>query len=267
MKKSIRLWESDIPGYIDGAAIPTLHYFPAKEKNGDGCVLIFAGGAYKMRSAHEGEGYAEFLSNNGTDAFVLDYRVTPTRFPYPLLDARRAVRFIRANAKKYGIAPNKIAVMGSSAGGHLAALLSTYKGKIDGEEVDELDEVNCIPNMQILCYPVLDINGHTGSFLNLLGENHPSHRNVTPYYLADSQTPPMFLWHTSTDPAVDINNSFRYAMRLHELNIPMEMHVYPCGGHGLGLANIDGKVLPYIQNWADHLIKWLTYNKYSGENK
>ena len=267
--ESTKLWNKEIPGYIDEAAVPTIHYYPAKGKRGDGCVIVFPGGGYRARAVHEGAGYAEFLSEHGIDAFVVDYRVTPTLFPYPLLDARRAVRYVRANAEKYGIDPKKIAVMGSSAGGHLAALVSTYKGNIDGEGVDALDDVDCIPDMQILCYPVLDINGHPGSYMNLLGDRYPSHRSVTPYYLADRSTPPMFLWHTATDKSVDINNSFRYASRLHELDVNMEMHIYPCGGHGLGLGyhpekNID---LPYIQNWSDHLVKWLEFNGYIGATK
>ena len=267
--ESVKLWNEEIPGYIDGADIPTIHYYPAKNKNGDGCVVIFAGGGYRARAAHEGEGYAHFFEERGIDSFVVDYRFKPSYFPLPLLDARRGVRYVRANAEKYGIDPNKIAVMGSSAGGHLAALVSTYKGKIEGEGVDSLDDVDPMPNMQILCYPVLDINGHPGSFINLLDDRCPSHRSVTPYYLADKSTPPMFLWHTATDKSVDINNSFRYASRLHELDINMEMHIYPCGGHGLGLGyhpekNID---LPYIQSWSEHLIKWLEFNEYIGVEK
>ena len=267
--ESVRLWDEAIPGYIDGADIPTIHYYPADNKRGNGCVVIFPGGAYRARAAHEGKGYAEFLSKNGINSFVVDYRVKPTLFPYPLLDARRAIRYVRANAEKYGIDPAKIAVMGSSAGGHLAALVSTYKGKIEGEGADSLDELDPMPNMQILCYPVLDINGHPGSYINLLGDGYASHRTVTPYNLADKSTPPMFLWHTATDKSVDINNSFRYASRLHELDVNMEMHIYPCGGHGLGLGyhpekNID---LTYIQNWADHLIKWLEFNEYIGASK
>ncbi len=267
MTESVRLWSGEIPGYIDGADVPTLHYYAAKKKRGDGCVVIFPGGGYHKRAPHEGEGYAEFLNANGIDAFVVDYRVFPTHFPYPLLDARRAIRYVRANAEKYGVNPEKIAVMGSSAGGHLAALVSTYRGGIEGEGVDSLDEVDCMPNLQILCYPVLDISGHPGSFVALLGEDeYRNHKNVTPYHLADKDTPSMFLWHTSTDAGVDINNSFRYAERLHELGIQMEMHVYPCGGHGLGLAySVEGRIVPYVQNWAKHLISWLEFNGYISE--
>lgn len=259
--ESIRLWDGDIPGYIDGADVPTIHYYPAEEKRADGTVVIFPGGGYAKRAPHEGEGYARFLNKHGISAFVVDYRVKPTYFPYPLLDARRAVRYVRANAEKYGISPEKIAVMGSSAGGHLAALVSTYRGAIDGEGYDALDDVDCMPNFQILCYPVLDVSGHIGSYINLLGGTYHTHREVTPYYLADKNSPPMFLWHTSPDISVDVNNSFRYASRLHELGVNMEMHIYPIGGHGLGLADsVEGRIVPYVQEWADHLIKWLGFS-------
>lgn len=255
--ENIKLWDN-IPAH-DGGEAPYLTYYPAENKKGPGAVIIFPGGGYAMRATHEGKGYAEYLNAHGITCFVLEYRVSPNRFPLPLLDARRAVRYVRANAEKYGIDPNKIAVMGSSAGGHLAAFVSTYTAPIEHENSDELDNVDFRPNAQILCYPVIDIKGHRGSFLNLLGEDADSlSETYTPTNLADENTPPMFLWHTSTDTCVDINNSFRYANRLHELNIPMEMHVYPVGGHGLGLA----PQLPYLQDWATHLINWLKFMEY-----
>ena len=255
--ENIKLWDS-VPAH-DGGDAPYLTYYPAENKKGNGAVIIFPGGGYARRAPHEGKGYAEYLNANGINCFVLEYRVSPNRFPLPLLDARRAVRYVRANAEKFGIDPNKVAVMGSSAGGHLAAFVSTYTAPIDFEGCDAIDEQDFLPNAQILCYPVIDMLGHRGSFLNLLGENAENiSENYTPTNLADENTPPMFLWHTSTDACVDINNSFRYAMRLHELKIPMEMHIYPLGGHGLGLA----PSLPYIQDWAPHLVKWLKHMEY-----
>ena len=263
-KRVIRLWEGDAPGHREGFEVPILTYYPAKEKRGRGTVIIFAGGAYRLRSPYEAVDYAERLNLAGLDAFTLDYRVKPTEFPYPLLDARRAIRYVRANAEALGIDGDKIAVMGSSAGGHLAALSATYKAKIDGEGKDGLDEVDFLPNAQILCYPVLDMWGHPGSFFNLLGNSYPSHRKVTPLHLADGNTPPVFLWHTSSDAAVDVNGSFRYAERLHELGVSVEMHIYPIGKHGLGLANREDKdtVLPYVQGWADLLVNWLKLMKW-----
>lgn len=257
--ETYELWEN-APHLMDGGEIPHLHYYPAEKKRGDGTVLIFAGGAYRLRSPHEDVGYAEYLNSIGLDAFVLDYRVKPYTYPTPLLDARRAMRFIRANAEKFGINPSKIAAMGSSAGGHLAALLTTSTAKLDGEGVDALDEVDYRTNAQILCYPVLDIDSNPGSYTNLLGaDNLSSFRKVSPRLLANENTPPLFLWHTSPDAAVDLSSSLKYAMRLHELNIPVEMHVYPLGSHGLGLANREGegRTVPHAQSWAPLLSKWL----------
>ena len=260
--KMIDLWKGVAPGQILGHEIPHLEFYPAEGDSVRGAVIICPGGAYVGRAKHEGEGYAKFLSSIGVHAFVLHYRVSPNRFPIPLLDARRAMRYVRANAETYRVNPEKIAIMGSSAGGHLAALLSTYNDAIDGEGVDVLDGVDYHPNAQILCYPVLDIMGHPGSFLNLLGEGYASHKRYTPSLLATTDTPPLSLWHTSSDTSVDVNNARRYAERLHELGISLEMHVYPIGGHGLGLADDELHNCEYVRGWADNLTAWLKLNKY-----
>ena len=127
----IELWEN-VPGYEEGHHHPTLEFYKTENKRGRGTVVILPGGGYARRAPHEGEGYAKFLNELGLDCFVLQYRCAPTRFPYPLLDARRAMRYVRANAEKYGIDPEKIAIMGSSAGGHLAEMTATYREKLDG---------------------------------------------------------------------------------------------------------------------------------------
>ena len=264
----LRLWEDHIPGEVMGDGAPTLRYFPAEERITDAAVLIFAGGGYTHRSIHEGEGYAELLNSWGMDAFVLDYRVNPVLFPFPLLDARRAMRVIRSEATRLGLNKNKIAAMGSSAGGHLAALLSTYRDMILGEGRDAVDNEDAIPNMQILAYPVLDIYGHRSSFEMLMGDNADKHEELTPRLLATETTPPAFIWHTSTDDIVDVNNTFRYAERLHELGIQMEMHIYPTGTHGVGLAKVNerpDRVVPYLQRWPEELRRYLTLYEYLPE--
>ena len=265
-KKIINLWENTPPDYTEGE-IPKLTYYPAENKRGCGTVVICPGGGYSHRANHEGEGYAVFLNECGLDAFVLDYRVSPNRFPSPLLDARRAIRYVRANAEKYGIDPERIAIMGSSAGGHLAATASTYREPIAGEGVDSLDNVSPFPNAQILCYPVTNYESHHGSYNNLLGAEHTEEERleVTPNLLVSDKTPPAFMWHTFEDASVAIASTYDYAKRLKEHAVPTEFHVYPYGKHGLGLANDSTRLVPHVQSWAVLLENWLKLYGYIGE--
>ena len=253
--KNIDIWNGEAPY---GGTRVEMHCYEPKIKRGDGAVVIFPGGGYSFRAPHEGDGYAEKLSEIGVTAFVVDYRVAPSRFPAPLADARRAILTVRERAKEFCIDPRKIAVMGSSAGGHLAALSATYKSE---EGLDDL------PNAQILCYPVTDIESHRGSYENLLGERLLKFDSVTPTLLASEGTPPAFIWHTSSDDLVDVRGSYQYAARLSELSVPVEMHIYPVGGHGLGLADgISGRAKEeYVQRWIDDLEHWLKLMKWINE--
>jgi len=263
MTTTYKLWENGAPFAVEGGEEPTLVYYPAEEKKGKGTVLICPGGGYRNKAEHEGRGYAEYLNAQGLDAFVLMYRTAPTyHFPCALLDARRAMRFIRANAEKFDINPEKIAIMGSSAGGHLAALTSTYRDALEGEGADELDSVDYLPSAQILCYPVITPSGHAGSYFNLLGSDKMDRlkRNVDPSIIADKKTPPAFIWHTAQDPVVTATNSYDYASMLYKMGVPVEMHIYPFGPHGLGLANrnhLPEQNNPHVQSWAGLLTRWL----------
>ena len=248
--ESFKLWEKE-----ENSEVRIEYYRPLQKAN-DVAVVIFPGGGYVNLADHEGEGYARLLNTFGITAFVVYYRVSPNRFPLPLMDARRAVRFVRANAEKFGVDKNKVLAMGSSAGGHLTALLSTYTGDI-GEEKDELYKESFLPNGQILCYPVIcssDDIRHKGSYLNLLGEEQIDMKEqVSPDLLVNETTPKAFIWHTSTDYGVLCANSCRYMEKLMSYKIPCEMHVYPEGGHGLGVA----PGYPYISQWVTMLGNWI----------
>lgn len=246
--QSFNLWNKNTDVTVD--------YYEPYKKASDVAVIIFPGGAYHHLAAHEGEGYAHMLNTFGISAFVVNYRVSPNLFPLPLLDARRAVRFVRKNASDFKIDKNKVLVMGSSAGGHLAALLSTYLKDI-GEPADELLIESFLPNGQILCYPVISSSNpliSAGSYLNLLGEAHFSEKEeFSPELLVSDTTPPAFIWHTSTDLGVPAGNSLVYAQSLISKNISCELHLFPEGDHGLSVAS----QFPHVAQWTQLLNNWI----------
>ncbi len=254
---SYQLWDS-VPGHCE--EVPVLEYYPSEAKTSEATVIICPGGGYGCRAQHEGHPYAAYFNSIGMDAFVCQYRVSPHRFPLPLLDLRRSVRFVRANAARFGIDPAKIAVMGSSAGGHLAALTSTYTAPIAYEDTDEIDAVSPMPNATILCYPVIRRPdetgvGHRDSFRNLMGADMEAHyAEVSCDELVNGTTPPAFLWYTADDP-VNVINAYLYASALHRHGIPHEMHTFHEGPHGLGVAKDN----PHVAQWLPLLRNWLRY--------
>ena len=228
-------------------------YFAPTAPVTDKAVVILPGGAYSHLADHEGAGYAQFLAAHGYHAFVVAYAIAPHRFPEPLIDARRAIAFVRKNAASYGIDPHKIAVMGSSAGGHLAALTATSTATMGGD-----DTVDYLPDAQILCYPVICAPSsgvaHEGSYENLLGEKDlVREAAVDPSLLVTDTTPPAFIWHTHDDDCVNVINSYVYAQALRRHNVSAELHVFPHGPHGLGLAEDR----PHVAQWSNLLLRWL----------
>lgn len=253
--KTIPYWNEDfIEENQTKPRIPSVTAYPSKSKS---AVIVFAGGAYAFRAEHEGKGYADFLNSIGVTAFVVDYRVAPYKHPAQISDAIRAVRYVRHNADKYGIDKDKVAVMGSSAGGHLAASVSVHYNKKMYEETDETDSEDCRPNATILCYPVIDMfeYRHDGSRQNLIGERalHADKELMSLYKHITADTPPAFIWHTSSDQAVPVENSLMYADALSKVQVPFEMHIYPVGPHGLGTA----PELPHVAQWTRSLDNWL----------
>ena len=260
--QTFNLWDNT-PGMCE--EIPKITYYEPQNKTSPWSIVILPGGGYAGRAEHEGKGYAEFFVNNGINAFVVDYRVSPHRFPLPLLDSRRAIRYVRYYAEKFGVNKDKVAIMGSSAGGHLSALTSTYFDKIDFEGIDDIDKEDFIPNAQILCYPVIKLLGakvsHIGSGMNLLGEKYAElAESVTPELIASEKTPPAFIWHTLNDQAVPVISSLDYAEALRKNNVPAELHIFPDGPHGLGLADNDENYA-HVSKWSSLLLDWLEYIK------
>ena len=254
----LKLWNT-LPGPTDGKLPQFAYYAPAEPKR-DAAVVIYPGGGYVGLAEHEGKGYAEFLAAAGYHAFVCKYRVKmegETLYPWPLLDGRRAVRWVRAHAEEYGIDPHKIAVMGSSAGGHLAAMVSAYTEPVDGEKTDRTDEEDCLPNATVICYGVTDDPFDPiirECYDTLVGSGDwKDGTSVTPAKMVNGTTPPAFLWHTSDDPVVNVIYCYRYAAALRRHGIPHEVHVFPRGSHGLGLASGD----PSVGQWSGLLLKWM----------
>ncbi len=257
-EQTFQLWEN-VPGMCE--EVPQITAYVPKYKQTKGAVVILPGGGYSHRSPNEGEKYARFLADHGVTAFVCDYRVEPHYFPLPLLDARRAMQFVRYHAEEYGLDRNKIYIMGSSAGGHLAALTSTYLKTIPIENPDAIDEEDFLPDGQILCYPVIQLTGngiaHFGSGRSLLGADLAEYgEELSPNLIAGEGTPKAFIWHTFADNCVNVKNSLLYAERLKEVHTETELHIFPRGNHGMGLA----EELPHVAQWSKLLLKWLDYN-------
>lgn len=282
----IVLWKKQIPGSvysetykedtvflkngnirIKKVSNPTLSvYFPSHETSCGTAVVICPGGGY-VRLALDYEGYdvARWFAEQGVVAAVLKYRlpndtVMTNKSVGPLQDVQEAIRVLRRNAEKWNINPAKTGVMGFSAGGHLAASAST----LFGERVYEPeDNVSATPSFSLLIYPVISMNDsitHPGSRKALLGENPD---NVTiDKFSCDMQvkddTPPAFLVHALDDKSVVPLNSILYFKALQEHGIETELHLYPKGGHGFGMANNMKKEL----NWTDTCLEWLKKNEF-----
>ena len=254
----VPLWTEDTPG-IDTAEPrfqPTITPYMIDSAEPTGCVIVCPGGGYTHRAPHEGEPIARALNDRGIAACVCDYRVAPYRHPHPLLDAQRAIRWVRAHAAALNVRPAAVGILGFSEGGHLAATAGTHydRGRADG---DEIDRESCRPDAMVLCYPVISFGEfrHAGSMANLLGEDPPEEllRSLSNETQVTADTPPAFLWHTADDAGVPAQNSLLFAQALSAHRVPCELHVYRSGRHGLGLA----PEFPHIATWIDLCAEWL----------
>ncbi len=238
-------------------------YLPSNKVNAGEAVIICPGGGYKILAFDwEGTDVAKWLNSNGICAIVLKYRLPQSESNIdgrlsPFLDVQRALRLTRYNAKSWRINPNKIGVMGFSAGGHLASTLGTHFDE-DFFSSDKIDSISCRPDFMILMYPVITFgepNLHTGSRQNLIGDKPDPF--LINYYSNElhitKNTPPTFLVHADDDKAVPVENSLMFYQKLKENNIPSEMHIFKEGGHGFGLAIGKGR----LGQWKDLCLTWI----------
>ncbi len=256
--KTLDLWPGEPPySSPDDDFRPWLDLYPLDAPDARGAVLVCPGGGYNHRAPHEAEPIARRFNACGFHAFVVHYRVSPHRHPAPLLDASRALRLIRAHTGEWRVYPARIAVCGFSAGGHLTASLGVHYGMDVLNTGDAFDAISARPDALILAYPVITSGrfAHRGCFETLLGPDAAPEllrtmsleRQVTP------ETPPTFLWHTAEDGGVPVENSLLFAAALRKHNVPFELHVYPHGRHGLGLAPEDA----HVATWAELCCEWL----------
>jgi acetyl esterase/lipase len=279
----LKLWPEGIPGsvindlYIEKETItdgtparyekvtePTLTVFlPPKEKATGTAVLICPGGGYAaLAFNHEGYAIARWLNDNGIAGIILKYRlpsdlIMKDKSVGPLQDAQEAMRMIRRNASAWNINPQKIGVIGFSAGGHLASTLSTHFSE---KVYDVKDTISARPDFSLLIYPVITFDAsftHAGSRRNLIGEN-PAEETVKHFsneLQITEKTPPAFLVHSGDDKAVPVKNSIVYYQGLQKYNIPAELHIFQKGGHGYGLSADNGTQ----SAWPGLCINWLRF--------
>jgi len=228
------------------------------EGKGNAAVVVAPGGGYGKRAEHEGEPIARWLNGLGISAFVLRYRVAPYRHPAPLLDAQRAIRAVRHYAEPFGVDPERVGLLGFSAGGHLTATAGTHFDRGQPEAADPIDRHSCRPDALVLCYPVITLKepyAHLGSRHNLIGPDPDPEllNSLCNDEQVTADTPQTFLWHTSDEEPVPVQNSLRFAAALHANRVPFDLHVYAKGNHGLGLAENH----PYARGWTGACADWL----------
>lgn len=283
-KQQLKLWPGDPPGEPtwegDGPVPemvanprggyryvhePVLDVFHAKGENRTGAaVVICPGGGYGMLAyQHEGYEIADWLNKNGITAVILRYRIFPYRHPVPMMDVQRAMQTVRANSKQWGVDPQRIGVLGFSAGGHLASTATVHHLAADPDSDDPVRRVTSRPDFSVLVYPVISMRDgvtHGGSKRNLLGkEPKPELVDLMSNdERINATTPPTILVHSKDDKVVLIENSERFLAGLKKNKIPGELVVFETGGHGYGLGRgrNDPNKTHETDAWPKQCIAW-----------
>ena len=260
--QEILLWENGAPGALGQADTdkPTITAYRAPRGSSGTAVIVAPGGGYgALATEHEGRQEAYWFNAMGITAFVLKYRLGPRyHHPIELGDAQRAIRTVRARATEFNVIPDRIGMMGFSAGGHLTATAGTHYDPGKADAADPIDRVSSRPDFLILGYPVISFDpavAHAGSVRNLLGDNPDPKliEDLSNDLRVTAQTPPTFLFHTTNDNGVPVENSVRFYLALRKARVPAEMHLFENGPHGVGMALND----PALSVWPSLLMNWL----------
>ena len=261
----VRLWPDGAPGAKgnEDKDQPFVYAWPAAREKANGAAFVVCpGGGYGGLAAdHEGTQVAKWFNGIGVSAFVLHYRLGSNgyHFPTQLIDVQRAIRHVRANAKQYGIDPERIGIIGFSAGGHLTSMAATmFDEKPAGMTNDAEDQVSARPTVAAPTYPVISMIsdfGHKGSRKNLLGpnDNDEMAKHVSTELRVTANTPPTFIFHTDDDTVVPAENPVAFYLACRKHQVPAELHIYKPGPHGVGLYLGD----PVLGTWSGHLRDWL----------
>lgn len=259
MHEKIYLWKEDAPytQFSPLQAQPSVTEYAVPGSRG--AVVVVPGGGYCMKADHEGAPIAEMLNQAGVSAYVLDYRVKPCHMLAPLADAKRAIRLVRSMGYE------KVAILGFSAGGHLTCTAATLYDAGDPDAADPLERLSSRPDAFIPCYAVVSFGAftHRGSRESLLGQENADNWELVRKFSNElhitPDTPEAFIWHTAADQAVPVENSLNLALALSAQGVPYEMHIFPQGRHGLGLA----EEFEDVKQWTALLQKWLVLRNYN----
>ena len=260
--ETIPLWEDGAPGALGNANEdqPTLTIFrPARQDSGTAVIIAPGGGYTNLAINKEGWQVASWFNAMGVTAFVLKYRLGPRyHHPIELDDAQRAIRLVRSRASEFNVEPDRIGMMGFSAGGHLTATAGTKFDDGDVDAPDPIDRFSSRPDFLILAYPVISFDPeitHAGSVRFLLGEDPDPAliQELSAELHVTSDTPPTFLFSTNADTAVPAENSVRFYLAMRKAGVPGEMHIFENGPHGVGLDLAD----PALGVWPTLLKNWL----------
>lgn len=257
---TIMLWPGDCEHHVDShRGYPRLEIFEPAERRSErrAAVVVLPGGGYGGLAPHEGIPFAQLFARHGLVSAVCYYRFAPNRWPGPYTDAARAMRIMRSRSSELNIDPDRVGLLGFSAGGHNAMMVATQPVKHLDKHDDLVGKYSARPDRLMLGYPVISFmdHGHRGSCDHLLGPgaSEAQRREFSGEYHVDEKTPPTFIFHTVDDGGVPVANSLYFVQACIAHKVPVELHAYQSGRHGVGLA-LDN---PKLRSWSSLMIDWL----------